>query len=183
MLELTARPLTAAAFAAFGEVIEPENAARISINDGLTTRFHDLFTIDVNDNGGRPVVSLFRTAPLPLPHRVRVMERHPRGSQAFMPTDEIPFLVLVAADVGRDVGGDASGDFGLIGAADLSLFITNGRQGVNFYKNTWHHFQIVLKKQRDFIVLDRAGPGDNLEETKINDEVWIPASVCTGALA
>ena len=179
MTNLTARPLTAAAFAAFGEVIEPENAGRISINDGLTTRFHDLFTIDVNDNGGRPVVSLFQTAPLPLPHRVRVMERHPRGSQAFMPTDEIPFLVLVAADVGRD----ASGDFGPIGAADLSLFITNGRQGVNFYKNTWHHFQIVLKKQRDFIIIDRAGPGDNLEETKINGEVWIPESVCAGALA
>ena len=175
MLELTARPLTAAAFAAFGEVIEPENAARISINDGLTTRFHDLFTIDVNDNGGRAVVSLFRTAPLPLPHRVRTMERHPRGSQAFMPTDEIPFLVLVGADVG--------GDFGPIGAADLSLFITNGRQGVNFYKNIWHHFQIVLKKQRDFIIIDRAGPGDNLEETQINDEVWIPESVCADDLA
>ena len=171
MTNLTARPLTPAAFAAFGEVIEPENAGRISINDGLTTRFNDLFTIDVNDNGGRPVVSLFRTAPLPLPHRVRVMERHPQGSQAFMPTDEIPFLVLVGGDVDP------------IGAADLSLFITNGRQGVNFYKNTWHHFQIVLKKQRDFIVIDRAGPGDNLEETKINDEVWIPASVCAGALA
>ena len=175
MTNLTARPLTAVAFAAFGEVIEPENAGRISINDGLTTRFHDLFTIDVNDNGGRPVVSLFRTAPLPLPHRVRVMERHPRGSQAFMPTDEIPFLVLV--------GGDVGGDVDSIDAADLSLFITNGRQGVNFYKNTWHHFQIVLEKQRDFIVIDRAGPGDNLEETKINDEVWIPESVCAGALA
>ena len=171
MTNLTARPLTAAAFAAFGEVIEPENAGRISINDGLTTRFHDLFTIDVNDNGGRPVVSLFQTAPLPLPHRVRVMERHPRGSQAFMPTDEIPFLVLVAGDVDS------------IGAADLSLFITNGRQGVNFYKNTWHHFQIVLKKQRDFIIIDRAGPGDNLEETQINGEVWIPESVCAVALA
>lgn len=163
MIELTARPLTAAAFAAFGEVIEPENAGRISINDGLTTSFHDLFTIDVNDNGGRPIVSLFRTAPLPLPHRVRVMERHPLGSQAFMPMDEIPFLVLVAADVGP------------IGAADLSMFITNGRQGVNFYKNTWHHFQMVLKEQRDFVVIERGGAGDNLEETRIDDEVWIPA--------
>ncbi len=169
MIELAAQPLTQTAFAAFGEVIEPQDAQQISINDGLTTRFHDLFTIDVNDAGGRPIVSLFRTTPLPLPHRVRVMERHPRGSQAFMPMDELPFLVLVAANA----------DPAPIGAADLSLFITNGRQGVNLYKNTWHHFQIVLGEQRDFIVVDRGGGDkDNLEETRINDEVWIPASVC-----
>lgn len=165
MIELVARPLTRAAFAAFGEVIELRDAQQISVNDGLTTRFHDLFTIDVNDAGGRPVVSLFRTAPLPLPHRVRVMERHPRGSQAFMPMDEAPFLVLVAADADP------------IGAADLSLFLTNGRQGVNFYKSTWHHFQMVLEAQRDFIVIDRGGD-DNLELRRLREEVWIPASVC-----
>ena len=163
MLELSARPLNKATFAAFGEVIELVDAQQIQINDGLTTRFHDLFTIDVNDVGGKPIVSLFRSAPLPLPHRVRVMERHPHGSQAFLPLDQLPFLILVAADVTP------------VTAADLSLFITNGQQGVNFYKNTWHHFQIVLDEQRDFIVVDRGGAGDNLQETRIEDEVWIPA--------
>ena len=163
MLELSARPLNKAAFAAFGEVIELADAQQIQINDGLTTRFHDLFTIDVNDAGGKPIVSLFRSAPLPLPHRVRVMERHPHGSQAFLPLDQLPFLILVAADVTP------------VTAADLSLFITNGQQGVNLYKNTWHHFQIVLDEQRDFIVVDRGGAGDNLQETRIEDEVWIPA--------
>ena len=163
MLELSARPLNKTAFAEFGEVIELADAQQIQINDGLTTRFHDLFTIDVNDAGGRPIVSLFRSAPLPLPHRVRVMERHPHGSQAFLPLDQLPFLVLVAADVTP------------VTAADLSLFITNGQQGVNLYKNTWHHFQIVLDEQRDFIVVDRGGAGDNLQETRIEDEVWIPA--------
>ena len=165
MTELTALPLSADAFADFGEVIDLEAARRIPINDGLTTRFHDLFTIDALEAGGRPIVSVFRTAPLPLPHRVRVMERHPRGSQAFMPMDDLPFLVLVGS------GGDAPR------AGDLSLFITNGKQGVNLYKNTWHHFQIVLGKQRDFIVVDRGGGNgdDNLEEIHIEDEVWIPA--------
>ena len=166
MTELIARPLTGNAFAAFGEVIETEGAERMFINDGLTTRFHDLFTIDVNDDDGRPIVSLFRTAPLALPHRVRTMERHPRGSQAFVPMDELPFLILTAADVHP------------VTAADLSLFITNGRQGINFYKNTWHHFQIVLKKPRDFIVIDRGGAGANLEQTKIDGEAWIPAMAC-----
>ena len=169
MTELNARPLSREAFADFGEVIDLQHARRIPINDGLTTRFHDLFTIDVTDGGGRPIVSVFRTAPLPLPHRVRVMERHPRGSQAFIPLDpldNLPFLVLVGAGSGSRLR-----------AADLSLFITDGRQGVNLHKNTWHHFQIVLGKERDFIVVDRGGDddGDNLEETRIEDEVWVPA--------
>lgn len=163
MIELRARALSKAAFAAFGEVIELDGAKHFPINGGLTTRYHDICAIDAGDAGGRPIVSVFRSAPLPLPHRVRVMERHPKGSQAFLPTDDLPFLVLVASDAPQ------------IAPADMALFISNGRQGVNFYKNTWHHFQIVLGRRRDFIVIDRAGD-DNLEEMRISEEVWIPAS-------
>ena len=161
MRKLIARPLTADAFAPFGEVIDLRTANRVSINRGLTARFNNLFTIDVD---GAPMVSVFRTSPLPLPHRVRVLERHPRGSQAFMPMDDKPFLVLVAADAAK------------IRADDMKLFITDGKQGVNIYKNTWHHFQIVPQQfadlQRDFIVVDRGGD-DNLEEMEIDDEIWI----------
>ena len=165
VIELNAQPLTRRAFAAYGEVIELDGARQIPINDGLTTRFHDLCNIDVSDDDGRILVNVFRSAPLPLPHRVRLMERHPLGSQAFIPMDDLPFLVLVATDVDP------------VTASDLMLFVTNGWQGVNFHKNTWHHFQIVLGKQRDFIVIDRGGEGDNMEETVIDGEVWIPASV------
>ena len=163
MAELVVQPLTKSAFVPFGEVIELEGAKEISINNGLTTRFHDLFNIDVNDDGGRPIVNLFSTNPLPLPHRVTTMERHPQGSQAFIPMDEKPYLVLVAEDSLP------------ITAECLILFVTNGRQGVNFNKNTWHHFQIVSGERRDFIVIDRGGPGDNLEETTVEGEIWIPA--------
>jgi ureidoglycolate lyase len=165
VIELSAQPLTREAFATFGEVIELDGARQITINDGLTTRFHDLCKIDVSDDGGYAIVNVFRSAPLPLPHRVRVMERHPLGSQAFIPVDDLPFLVLVATDVNP------------VSASDLTLFVTNGRQGINIHKNTWHHFQIVLGKRRDFIVIDRGGGGDNLEEIAIEDEVWIPDSV------
>lgn len=167
--ELTARPLSAPAFADFGEVIDLNDlrgSPQMRINDGLTTRFDDVFRIDTLDAGGRTVASVFRTRPLPLPHRVRVMERHPLGSQAFIPMDDLPFLVLVGAE-------DSPG--APLAAAHLSLFITNGRQGVNLYKNTWHHFQIVLGRQRDFLVIDRAGGGRNLEETRVEGEVWIAA--------
>lgn len=167
--ELAARPLSAAAFADFGQVIDLDDLRgfpQMRINDGLTTRFHDVFSIDTLDAGGRTVASVFRTRPLPLPHRVRVMERHPLGSQAFIPMDDLPFLVLVGAEASPGAP---------LAAAHLSLFITNGRQGVNLYKNTWHHFQIVLGRRRDFLVIDRAGGGGNLEEARVEGEVWIPA--------
>ena len=158
-------PLDRGEFSAFGEVIELVDARRISINRGLTTRFHDLFTIDCDAQGGHPIVSVFRTDPLPLPHRVEVMERHPAGSQAFLPLDQDPFLVLVAPR------GDT------VSADDLVLFRTNGRQGVNFFRNTWHHFQIVTGKRRDFIVVDRAGPGENLEEQPVRGDAMIGAEI------
>lgn len=160
-MNLQALPLTSDNFAAFGQVIDLEQIQQRSINNGLTTRFHDLLDIDATQQGGRAIVNVFRTSPLPLPHRITIMERHPLGSQAFLPMAEKPFLVLV---------GDSKN---ALGAGDLHLFITNGRQGINLFKNTWHHFQIVLDHTQDFIVLDRGGQGRNLEEIEITDEVWI----------
>lgn len=165
MIELIPEPLTKTAFAPFGDVIELETAQQFQINQGLTTRFHDLFDIDASEQDGRAIVSIFRTNPLPLPHRVALMERHPLGSQAFLPMDHDPFLVLVA-DKGDKIT-----------AANLHLFITNGYQGINLHRNTWHHFQIGLGKQRDFLVVDRAGNGINLEEISLEEAVLIPASV------
>ncbi len=162
-MELQPVPLSAEKFASFGEVIELESARQFQINQGLTTRYHDLFEIDASARGGKPIVSVFRTAPLPLPHRVTVMERHPLGSQAFIPLGHDPFLVLVAPAVET------------VRAADLCLFITNGKQGINLRKNTWHHFQIVLDRTQSFLVVDRGGKGNNLVETPVADQpVWIP---------
>lgn len=162
MRELRAKKLTRESFAAFGQVIETAGAKHFPINAGLTTRFHDLCSVDTADENGRAIVNVFRTKPLPLPHRVTLMERHPLGSQAFIPTDDIPFLVLVA-----------KGEPPLT-AKKLSLFVTNGKQGINFKKNVWHHFQIGIARERDFIVIDRGGRGENLEETRIDEEIWIP---------
>ena len=156
-------PLTAENFSPFGEVIELESARQILINQGLTTRFHDLLSIDVKDQQGHAIVNVFRSSPLPLPHRVITMERHPLGSQAFLPMASHPFLILVA------LPGDT------ITAGDLKLFRTNGKQGINFFKNTWHHFQIVLDHTQDFLVIDRGGAGNNLQELDIEEIVWIAA--------
>ena len=165
MINLTPVPLTKELFSDFGDVIDLSSAHQYPINQGLTTRFHDLFDIDATAQGGRAIVNVFRTDPLPLPHRVRVMERHPLGSQAFLAMDHDPFLVLVADPGDR------------ISASNLHLFITNGHQGINLYRNTWHHFQIGLVKQRDFIVIDRGGKGANLEEFNLDEAVQIPSDV------
>lgn len=164
-MQLKPIPLSAQGFAEFGQVIELEKAKQISINYGLTTRFHDLLDIDTNERGGRPIVNIFRTTPIPLPHKVTVMERHPLGSQGFIPMSEQPFLVLVGR-ASRQTEERLQYD-------DLVLFSTNGRQGINFKKNTWHHFQLVLDSIQHFIVVDRAGEGDNLEEIEVTGDVWI----------
>ena len=160
---LNPQHLTVEGFSEFGEVIELDSATQFPINNGLTTRFHDLLEIDTNSENGHAIVNVFRTSPLPLPHRVEIMERHPLGSQAFLPMESTPFLVLVGTP------GDS------LKAQNLRLFATNGNQGINLYKNTWHHFQIVLDHCQDFIVIDRGGSGNNLEEIEISDEVWIHA--------
>ena len=98
-----------------------------------------------------------------MPHKVEIMERHPLGSQAFIPTEKTPFLVLVG-NPGEQLR-----------EGDLTLFRTSGHQGVNLHRNTWHHFQIVLGHTQDFIVIDRGGPGANQQEIGIEDDIWISA--------
>ena len=88
MRKLNCEPLTADAFSAYGEVIDLRDAAQIPINYGLTTRFNDLCSVDVDSEGGRTLVNLFRTNPVALPHTVKIMERHPLGSQAFIPMSQ-----------------------------------------------------------------------------------------------
>lgn len=154
------QPLTAAAFAHFGDVIEAAGADALRadlINEGMAERFRDLAAIDVGAERGRLTVDIFRARPWPRPVQVRVMERHPLASQAFIPMTGQPFMVVVADTAGPPA------------AADLHVFVTNGRQGVNFRRGLWHHPLLVLDRPCELLVLDRAGPGDNLEEVALLD--------------
>ncbi len=149
---LRVEPLTRAAFQPFGDVIDAEGAQHFEINNGSTTRFHDLARIDVAAEGGRALVNIFRARPLPMPLAIAMMEKHPLGSQAFIPLAAAPFLVIVAPP------GDA------VAPPDLRAFLAQGRQGVNYARGVWHHPVIALGRQTDFLVIDRGGPGDNLAE-------------------
>lgn len=149
MTRLIAGPLTAAAFAPFGEVLEATGAPDRVINGGMCGRFHDRATIDIRD--GHAGISLFLGQPYALPLKLEMVERHPLGSQAFLPMTPAPFLVVVAPD--------ENGKPGIPQA-----FLTSGRQGVNYFRNTWHGVLTPLGAPQLFAVVDRIGEGDNLEE-------------------
>jgi len=151
MRELTPEPLTAEAFAPFGRVIEAsEGAAKLDINQGHAIRYDRLAEIDVADEGGTGAISIFRARPLG-ELVLKVFERHPLSSQTFVPLSGRPYLVAVAP----------AGDFD---SAKIRLFRAEGHQGVHYRKGVWHHFLLVLEADSDFLVIDRAGPGDNCEE-------------------
>lgn len=152
---LLPQPLTVEAFAPFGDVIALDAATEVrEINYGHCQRFHDLARLELSAEGGRPLVSLFRAAPLPTPIRIQRMERHPLSSQAFYPLGGRPWLVVVAP-AGR-FDPDA-----------VRAFLVRGDQGVNYRPGTWHHFCLALGEVSDFLVIDRGGPGENCDEVEL----------------
>ena len=161
-LVLTAKPLTKENFAAFGEVIETAGADHFGINLGNVERYHDLAKIEIDyQTGGRPIVSLFKiNSASSVPFHFNLVERHPKGSQAFIPLFEAP-VVLVVAKAGDKV------DVG-----DLNAFVTNGQQGFNFHAGIWHMPLMSEEEGRMFVVVDRAGPGNNCDEhTFVNQQI------------
>ncbi|HEY1998727.1 ureidoglycolate lyase [Paraburkholderia sp.] len=160
MKTLVIEALTKAAFAPFGDVIELEGARQVPINLGTTIRYHDLAKVDVTDEGGRALVNLFRGQPRVLPFEVKMLERHPLGSQAFVPLNDKPYLVVVAPA-------------GQLDPRLMRAFVTSGWQGVNYAKGVWHHPLIALGEVSDFIVVDRGGEGLNLNEQDLAESYWL----------
>ena len=150
---LAVQPLTSKGFAPFGEVLDTEAAEVRLINAGTCTRFHALATVEIRGEGARTVVSLFRAEPTTLPLRLSMMERHPLGGQAFWPLSGGDWLVAVAPDENGRPG------------APL-VFRANARQGVCYTPGVWHHPLLALGRRSDFLVVDRDGPGVNLEEAQ-----------------
>ncbi|ALP63174.1 ureidoglycolate lyase [Paraburkholderia caribensis] len=160
MKTLAIEPLTREAFAPFGDVIELEGAKQIPINLGTTIRYHDLAKVDVTDENGRTLVNLFRGQPRALPFEITMMERHPLGSQAFIPLNDKPYLVVVAPA-------------GELDESKIRAFVTSGWQGVNYAKGVWHHPLLALGEVSDFIVVDRGGDGLNLNEQNLRESQWL----------
>jgi ureidoglycolate lyase len=168
---LKVQPLTRTAFAPFGQVIETKGVQPYRINRGTTARFDDLARLELAQDGGTPLVSIFRGQPFVPPVAIRMVERHPLGSQAFMPLSGRPYMVVVAP---------AQGD-GRPGAP--LAFLARGDQGVNYSRGTWHHPLLALEGESDFLVIDRGGSGDgsddNLEEHSYPGEGFVVEEIWT----
>lgn len=160
---VTATPLTREDFDPFGEVIQKEGAHSYPINEGKCTRFHDLANVEAAGANARVLISIFRGSPYDLPLSLRLVERHPLGSQAFYPLGGRPYLVIVCHD-GRD------------GPGRPQAFVARPDQGVNYARNVWHAVLTPFGEGQDFLVVDRGGDGTNLEEFHFPEpwEVVVP---------
>jgi len=161
---LTIEPLTEAAFAPFGTVIEANPASMHLINGGSTERFHALAHADMTGDGARVIINIFRGQPRSFPYRLTMMERHPLGSQSFSPIGGGPWLAVVAPDDGGKPGFPR-------------VFLATGSQGVNYGRNVWHHPLMAVDAVSDFLVVDRDGPGNNLVEVFYDEPFIIPNPV------
>lgn len=160
-ISLRPRPLTRERFAPYGDVIDTGADKPIVMNAARFERFGDLCKVDIADGG--PVtmsVARCRTATV-LPLRIDLVERHPLGSQAIVPLQRST-LVVVVAPPGESVD-----------AADLRAFVTNGKQGFNFHRGTWHMPLIAFEAGQEFIIVERGGHGANCEEHTLDDVVML----------
>ena len=161
MRTLLIEPLTKHAFAPFGDVIETEDSAHFMINSGSTRRYHKLASVETSGPKDQAIISIFSVQALVMPMRIRMLERHPLGSQAFMPLLGHPFLIVVAP----------IGDSPEINS--VRAFRSNGRQGVNYHRSVWHHPVLALATNDDFLVVDRSGVGNNCDEYFFDEEIYL----------
>lgn len=146
---ILARPLTSNAFAPFGDVIENIGAPDKIINQAMCGRYHDRAILDFSD--GRAGLSLFDGKPRKLPYVLDLVERHPKGSQAFIPLNNVPMIVTVAENLGDRPG-------------KVHAFISQPGQAINLHRGIWHGVLAPLDAQGQYIVIDRIADDSNLEE-------------------
>lgn len=162
-ITLKPEPLTAERFAPYGEVIETSRGGADAMNAARFERFDDLCNVDLS-NDGRIAVSIARCrTPTSLPLRLDIVERHPLGSQAFIPLSPCKMVIVVAPP-------EESVD-----ASDLRAFVTNGRQGFNYRRGTWHMPLISFAAGQEYLIIDRGGSEANCEEHTLDDVIYLQA--------
>jgi len=162
-ITLKAELLTSGRFAPFGEVIETSRDASDAMNAARFERFDDLCNIDLI-NDGQIAVSIARCrTPTTLPLRLDMVERHPLGSQAFIPLSPCKMVIVVAPP-------EESVD-----AGDLRAFVSNGRQGINYRRGTWHMPLISFTEGQEYLIIDRGGNEPNCDEHTLDDVIFLEA--------
>jgi len=160
-MTITLKPqaLTSERFALYGDVIEAVVDRTAAMNAARFDRFDDLCGVDMKD-GGRVAVSIARCrVATSLPLRIEMVERHPLGSQAFVPLTPCRMIVVVAPPEES------------VEARDLRAFVSNGRQGVNYHRGTWHMPLIAFDAGQEFLIIDRASNVPNCDEHSLDEAV------------
>jgi ureidoglycolate lyase len=171
--ELQLHPLTKAQFAQFGEVIEPGNEGqpddvRKPMNDARFLRFDNLATADVEPDS-HVIISIAKCLQATqLPYPITLLERHPRGSQAFIPLQQQQMIIVVAASTADDKPGELTG------------FVSNGQQSIQYHRGTWHMPLIAFQPGATFLIVDSDDTQPNCDEYTLSEPVYIPASALPG---
>ena len=162
-ITLKAEPLTRERFLPFGDVIETSRYSSDAMNAARFERFDDLCSVDLI-NDGKIAVSIARCrTPTALPLRLDMVERHPLGSQAFIPLSPCKMVIVVAPP---EEGVDAN---------ELRAFVSNGRQGINYRRGTWHMPLISFEEGQEYLIIDRGGVEPNCEEHTLAEAIVLEA--------
>jgi ureidoglycolate lyase len=161
-IQVPIHPLTRDAFRPYGDVIQMAESRHYTINQGWAERYADMARLDLLEGEGTPNVGIVRAKARPMPLHVKLMERHPKSTQLFIPLEPRPFLVLVAAP------SDPLRPENIIG------FKTMAGQGVNYGRGVWHHPLIALDQSTDFLVVDRHAKDENCDEVSLEHaDLWV----------
>jgi len=160
-MQVPIRPLTRESFRPYGDVIQVAESRHYTINQGWAERYVDVASLDLLQDDGKPNVGIVRAEARPMPLRIKLMERHPKSSQLFIPLAPRPFLVLVAAP-------------GELRPENITAFRTMAGQGVNYGRGVWHHPLIALDQSTDFLVVDRHAKDENCDEVSLEHfDLWV----------
>ena len=149
-------------FSKFGDIIQKKNALELrSINQGTTTRYHNISKLSLESKNGNSSISIFSGSPRDLPIEIKIMEKHPIASQSFLPIQDYDWLIVVCEEKNE-----------LPDLSTLRCFQVDGDTGITYNKNIWHH-PLLVKKKQDFWVIDRINDQENssinLEEYHFNN--------------
>ena len=150
-MKITIKPIkiTKKNFSKFGELIDTKKRKPITINNGYAKRFHDLGKINTSSKKGSPIISIFSAKKRNFPMKIDMMEKHPLGSQAFIPMKETTFLAFVAPQNNKPE------------IEKIESFIISPGIGINYKPGIWH-FPLISTENMNFLVVDRKGNGENL---------------------
>ena len=161
------QPLTQESFSAFGDVIEKENHDFFAINQGLTQRYNALSVAQITGDHVAVGMSIFHNlCATEIPFKIDILERHPYGSQSFIPLQQQKFIIIVALPLDQTQPNEQK----------IYAFLSNGNQGVTYHQGAWHHPLITLEAKSDFLVVDRIGGGQNCDVHPLAVSRWVVES-------